>query len=98
MTSQLPRLSGDGRVYDSADFMATVHYEIRDYPIYRKIDTMDGSSLMPNGLRRELNLSDFSAPIPLNGSRLTLLMEDGRKINFFKQSDDEFVPTGDFYE
>lgn len=100
MTSASPHLSGEGRVFNSDTLLATAHYEIRLRSTFSESNLLDGGrSVTPTGVQLEsLHLSSLSAPIPVSADRLTLVLEDGRKLDFVTRSANTFVSTGSFYK
>lgn len=99
LSSPPSHFRGEGRVFDSGELIATVQYDIRVSPVFIENNLLAGErSRTPNGVQIILKLSDLSAPIPLTAAKLTLALEDGRNLDFFKQSAYAFVPTGGFYE
>jgi hypothetical protein len=89
MSTLIESLSGVGKVFaeEDSEFVADVHYDVRTY---RKVKT---EQLLDGGVVRgqvddhvEIRISPTTSTSALVGKRLTLHMEDGRKLDFWVAS------------
>ena len=99
MSDLLERLVGEGRVLKGDEFIATAQYEVRVYQTYVETRTLDkGRARIPSLSRAECRIIHPSPPIPVSRDRLTLIMNDGRKIDFFMAGHSTAMPTGGIYQ
>ena len=92
----LETLAGQGHVFDGTQKLSDVNYELRIYQ-EEKDATSHASTTRESigGLKEmELDLSDGYFPV---GSKLTLRLEDARRVDFWVLSVNSFKPTGSFY-
>jgi len=88
--------SGNGKVLDGDDLIKESEYVIHEENVFSKTGSMErGAYPLPTRKNRTLQLSE---PMPVDGCRLTLVMEDGRKLDFFVESANVVRPTGEIYE
>ena len=88
---------GNGHVFNQGQEIAAVRYAIQVFQAYIETASQDeGRSQIPGSPRITIHISDSSAPIPL-GESLTLVMEDGRKIDFIAVGQKAFRATGGMY-
>lgn len=81
MAELLEHLTGKGTVFNRQVEIAKVQYDVRTYQEYIDTTSTAGPSRIP-GLRfSELTLVS-SNPIEMTRDRLTLIMADGRKLDF----------------
>jgi hypothetical protein len=93
MSDSIGRFVGDGHVLNGDAVVAAVHYEVR----VRRNFIEDSHGLVPSGLLGvECILSEL--PDSVRGcDRLTLVMDDGRKLNFYALGDGTVKATGGIY-
>ncbi len=97
MADLLECLRGKGRVFDGEKPLAIVQYEVLTYQEYIDTSSLDkGHSKIPGLKRMECRLRPFP-PINMIRTRLTLVMDDGRKIDFLVKGDNAVKPTGGIY-
>jgi hypothetical protein len=94
MTSN--KLVGKGRVFDRDTFIADVKYEVRIYQ--RRVDATHalGAAEIPGLPHLECDLSGLPRMLSFQ-TRFTLVLNDGRKLNFHVDGD-SVRPTGGIYE
>ncbi|MGD1154531.1 MAG: hypothetical protein ABSA41_01755 [Terriglobia bacterium] len=90
------RLSGKGRLFQNGKLLGAVQYEVRVYPVYVDTSTLEGPSRIPGVPRVECRL-DPSPGVSMSHQRLTLVMDDGRKLDFFVIGENVVKPTGEIY-
>jgi hypothetical protein len=97
MTDLPECLSGKGSVFDREKFLAVVQYEVLIFQEYIDTTSLDkGPSRIPGLKRIECRL-DPSPAINIIGNRLTLVMDDGRKLDFLVTGENDFRTTGGIY-
>jgi hypothetical protein len=97
MTDDLiDRLKGNGRVFKGEDLIAKVKYEVFVYQQYAEFVTLKGPCKVPRARRFECYLYPAMA-MPKTPEQLTLLMNDGKKLDFLPAGRGAFLVTGDIY-
>lgn len=90
------KLNGNGRVLNGDTFVADVEYEVRIYGQYIKSSHLSGHGVIPAMPRLECDI--FGLPRVLSSQvRFTLVMNDGRKLNFYATGHDSVKVTGGIY-
>jgi hypothetical protein len=96
MAELIEKLVGDGRVLNGETVVAQVRYEVRSYQRYTDSSHLVGPGLIPVSRRLECDL--FGLPKELAvGERLTLVLNDGRKVDFYVWAGDSIRITGGIY-
>ena len=85
------KLSGKGKVFEGTKFIADVDYDISVYQDRIDTSSHDGPSSVPGLKRVVLALNRHVGEI---GGKLTLVLEDGKKMDFFVSGNRLFTPTG----
>ena len=85
------KLSGDGQVFDGVKKIADVAYEINVYQERINTSTHGDDSSIPGMKRAVLALNK---PVGVMGGKLTLLLKDGRKMDFHVMGYNNYAPTG----
>ena len=98
MDSLIETLRGNGEVFDGNTRLSKVQYEVRVYQHYVESVTVTGHALVPSGKHNDLFLSKCSAPLMPSTARLTLVMNDSRKLNFYVTGDGVCKATGAIFE
>jgi len=88
----MARLVGEGHILNRNVIVARVHYEVDVSQTYIE----DRHGLVPGLLHIECVLTELPDSVRGN-SPFTLVMEDGRKLNFYAVGDGDIRPTGGIY-
>jgi hypothetical protein len=89
-------LSGRGQVFNGETFLVHVEYKIHVHHTYLDASHLGGSGTIPGLDRNELTLTGLPAGIPLQ-DRLTLVLTNGKKLNFLQMGDGRVTATGAIY-
>jgi hypothetical protein len=87
---------GNGRVLNGEALVAKVRYEARVYLQYIEASNLTGGGPIPGLPRLDCKLSGPPEAVSLH-DRLTLVMNDGSKLNFYALSDGTVKPTGGIF-
>jgi hypothetical protein len=89
--------TGQGEIYQEDKFLQTVNYHLTHYEEVLTANSFGGSSEVEGSQGIEGTLRDGQI-FNLVGERLTLHLNDGRRLNFFfRHSNGSIVGDGDFY-
>ena len=84
-------LSGSGQVFDGDKKVADVAYDINVYQDRVNTSSHDGNSSIPGLKTVVLHLDEPVGPV---GRKLTLVLNDGRKLDFLVRAYNNFALTG----
>jgi hypothetical protein len=87
-------LKGKGRVLRGADVLAEVSYEVTEHKNYENSSHFASQAKNPAMSDWTLRLEGLPKKLWRISDRLTLEMNDGRKLNFFMQTDGSTKVTG----
>lgn len=91
------RMRGDGKIFCGAEFLTTSSYEVRVFQEYVDVTTQGkGHAKIPAVKYIDCDLMPFPHMAKI-GSRLTLHMDDGRKLDFLVVGANSLKPTGSIY-
>ena len=91
------RMRGQGKIFRGAQFLTTADYEVRVFQDYVEVPTQDkGHAKIPGLKYIDCDLIPFPYMAKL-GSRLTLHMDDGRKLDLLVVGANALKPTGAIY-
>jgi hypothetical protein len=96
MADSFDKLVGNGRVLNGETFVAEVRYEVRIYQRYIDSSHLVGHGTLPGTQRLECNLFGLPKELAVR-DRLTLVMNDGRKVDFYVWAGDGVRITGGIY-
>lgn len=97
MSNAIERLTGNGKVMMGTTSVGDARYDIRIYQEYEEVQLLEGPKTRTPTMR-SVQLTLSPAPVAGFGERLTLLLSDGRKLDFFLTSSaGECTATGGLY-